>query len=99
MHDFANPQWEFRYRGWVNLLDLHETLRSQETPTGLADFRGEATYANGQFHGTGAYSGHDINLDYRPIYHAKGLSSRGSVRIDNKGLEVPDFSPWLTAER
>jgi translocation and assembly module TamB len=91
MHDFTNPQWTFRYRGWINLLDLHQTLRSQETPTGLADFRGEATYANGQFHGTGAYSGHDINLDYRPIYHAKNLSSRGTVRIDNKGLEVPDF--------
>ena len=91
MQDFTNPQWTFRYRGWINLLDLHQTLRSEETPTGLADFRGEATYANGQFQGTGAYSGHDINLDYRPIYHAKGLSSRGSVRIDNKGLEVPDF--------
>jgi translocation and assembly module TamB len=91
MRDFANPQWRFRYRGWLNLTDLRETLRSPETPTGTADFRGEATYVAGQFHSLGSYSGQDINLDYRPIFHATGLSSRGSVRIDNKGLEVPDF--------
>jgi translocation and assembly module TamB len=91
MHDFANPKWSFRYRGRVNLLDLRETFRSPETPTGRADVRGEGTYADGQFHGTGSYSGSDINLSYQPIFHAAGLSSRGSFRIDNKGLEVPDF--------
>jgi translocation and assembly module TamB len=91
LHDFANPKWTFRYRGWVNLLDLRETFRSPETPTGRADVRGEATYADGQFHGTGNYSGQDITLSYQPIFHAAGLSSRGSFRIDNKGLEVPDF--------
>jgi translocation and assembly module TamB len=91
LHDFASPQWTFRYRGWLNLQDLRETLRSTDTPTGRADFRGEATYAAGQFHSTGSYSGQDINLDYRPIFHASGLASRGSFRMDNKGLEVPDF--------
>jgi translocation and assembly module TamB len=91
MHDFANPKWAFRYRGWVNLLDLRETFRSPETPTGRADVRGEATYAGGQFHGIGSYSGQNITLSYQPIFHAAGLVSRGSFRIDNKGLEVPDF--------
>jgi translocation and assembly module TamB len=91
MHDFANPKWSFRYRGWVNLLDLRETFRSPETPTGRADVRGEGTYAGGQFHGTGSYVGQDITLSYQPIFHAAGLTSRGSFRIDNKGLEVPDF--------
>ena len=91
MHDFANPKWSFRYRGWVNLLDLRQNLRSPETPTGRADVRGEATYAGGQFRSTGSYSGQDITLSYQPIFHAAGLSSRGSFHIDNKGLEVPDF--------
>jgi translocation and assembly module TamB len=91
MRDFANPKWSFRYRGWVNLLDLRETLRSPETPTGRADVRGEGTYAGGQFHSTGSYAGQDITLSYQPIFHAAGLSSRGSFRIDNQGLEVPDF--------
>ena len=91
LRDFANPKWTFRYRGWVNLRDLREILRSPETPTGRADFRGDATYAGGQFHSTGSYSGEDITLSYQPIFHAAGLSSRGSFRMDNKGLEVPDF--------
>jgi translocation and assembly module TamB len=91
MKDFANPKWSFRYRGWVNLLDLREALRSPETPTGRADVRGEATLAGGEFHSTGSYSGADITLTYLPYFHASGLSSRGSFHIDNQGLVVPDF--------
>src|SRR5258706_15666577 len=90
MHDYAQPKWNFRYRGWVNLLDIRENLRSPETPTGLADVHGEAELADGQFRGTGSYSGHEITLTY-PIFHVSGLSSRGSFRIDNNGLVVPDF--------
>src|SRR2546423_260907 len=90
LQDFSQPKWTFRYRGWVNLLDFRETLRSPETPTGLADVHGEGSFAGGQLHGTGNYSGHDIVLTY-PIFRASGVSSRGSFQIDNKGLEVPDF--------
>ena len=90
MQDYSKPKWSFRYRGWVNLLDIRENLRSPETPTGLADVHGEATFADGQFRGTGSYSGHDITLTY-PIFQASGLSSRGSYQIDNNGLVVPDF--------
>src|ERR1700737_2383688 len=90
MQDYSDPKWPFRYRGWVNLLDFRETLRSPETPTGLADVHGEGTYAAGQFHGAGSYSGHDITLTY-PIFRAAGLSTRGSFRMDNQGLVVPDF--------
>jgi len=91
MTNFENPKWSFRYRGWVNLLDLRESLRSQETPTGLVDVRGEATYADGKFNGKGSYAGSDITLTYLPIFHASGLSSRGDVTIDNKGLVVNNF--------
>jgi translocation and assembly module TamB len=91
MTDFTNPKWHFRYRGWVNLLDLREILRSKETPTGHADFRGEATLANGQFLSTGSYSGENIELSYQPIFHAAGVSSRGNFRLDNAGIEVSDF--------
>jgi len=90
MLDYAQPKWNFRYRGWVNLRDIRENLRSPETPTGVADVHGEAELANGQFRGTGNYSGHEITLSY-PIFHVSGLSSRGSFRIDNNGLVVPDF--------
>jgi translocation and assembly module TamB len=91
MTNFENPKWSFRYRGWVNLLDLRESLRSAETPTGLVDVRGEATYADGKFNGTGSYAGSEIELTYLPIFHAKGVSSRGDVTIDNKGLVINNF--------
>src|SRR5712664_389489 len=90
MNGFSNPQWSFRYRGWVDLLDFRETLREPMVPTGRVDVRGEGHLAGGQFKGNGSYSGHDIALPYE-IFHATGLTSRGGYRIDNGGLEIPDF--------
>jgi translocation and assembly module TamB len=91
MNDFANPKWNFRYRGWVNLLDFRETLREPKVPTGRVDLRGEGQFARGRFKGSGNYSGQDITLPYTE-FHAAGLTSRGSYQIDDRGLEVPDFS-------
>ena len=88
--DFAQPRWSMRYRGWLQLLDLRETLRQPLVPTGRADFRGEGTFAAGQYRGTGSYAGQDIALPYDD-FHAKGLTSRGTYTINNDGLVVPDF--------
>ena len=90
MTNFADPQWKMRYRGWLELGDLRETLRQPLVPTGRADFRGEGTLVGGKFNGTGSYSGRDIALPYDD-FHANGLTSHGNVRINNDGLEVPDF--------
>lgn len=90
MSDFTRPNWKFRYRGWIELLDIRDTFRSPETPTGHVDVRGEGTFADGQYKGTGSYSGRDIHLTYT-IFHAAGLTSRGSYTINNDGLIVPDF--------
>jgi translocation and assembly module TamB len=90
MSDFAKPKWSFRYRGWVELLDLRETFRSPLTPTGHVDVRGEGTLADSQYKGTGSYAGRDIHLSY-DIFRAAGLKSRGSYSANNEGLVVPDF--------
>jgi translocation and assembly module TamB len=90
MNSFSNPQWSFRYRGWVDLLDFRETLREPMVPTGRVDVRGEGQFAGGQFKGSGSYSGQNIALPYED-FHATGLTSRGSYRIDNRGLELPNF--------
>ncbi|HYL63339.1 MAG TPA: translocation/assembly module TamB domain-containing protein [Candidatus Methylomirabilis sp.] len=90
MADFTKPHWTFRYRGWVELQDIRDTLRAPMTPTGHVDVRGEGTYANGQYNGTGGYAGRDIHLTYK-VFHAAGLTSRGSYTVNNDGLIVPDF--------
>ena len=90
MADFTKPRWTFRYRGWIELQDIRDTLRAPMTPTGHVDVRGEGTYANGQYNGKGSYSGRDIHLTY-DVFHAAGLTSSGSYTITNDGLIVPDF--------
>jgi translocation and assembly module TamB len=90
MSDFAQPKWTFRYRGWVDLLDFRETLREPMVPTGKVDLHGEGSYADGQWKGTGNYSASNIALPYED-FHASGLISRSSYRMDNRGLELPDF--------
>jgi translocation and assembly module TamB len=90
MSDFTKPKWSFRYRGWVELLDFRETFRSPQVPTGHVDVRGEGTFANGQYKGTGSYAGRDIHLSY-DVFHAAGLTSRASYNINNDGLVAQDF--------
>ena len=90
MTDFADPKWNYRYRGWVELADFRDTLRNPRIPTGRVDLRGEGQLGDGQVKGSGTYSTEDVALPYA-IFHAKGLTSRGSYRMDDAGLEIPDF--------
>jgi translocation and assembly module TamB len=90
MNSFVKPQWSFRYRGWVELIDFRDTLREPMVPTGRVDVRGEGQFAAGQYKGSGSYSTQNIALPYT-VFHTAGLTSHGSYRIDNRGLEVPDF--------
>jgi hypothetical protein len=90
MSNFADPRWNFRYRGCVELVDIRQTRRKPMVPTGHVDVRGEGQFAGGQYKGSGSYAGDKIALPY-DVFHATGLTSRGSYRIDNRSLEVPDF--------
>lgn len=88
---FGNPSWTFRYRGWLNLDDIREILRKPLTPAGRVDFSGEGSFAAGQLHALGRYTAQNITTKY-DWFHAAGMSSRGSYRVDNRGMEVPDFT-------
>src|SRR2546430_7561423 len=90
MNNFSNPQWSFRYRGWVELLDFRETLREPTVPTGRGDLRGEGQIAADQFKGSGSYSAQNNALPYDG-FHAAGLTSTGSYPIDNRRFEIPAF--------
>ena len=90
VNGFADPKWTFRYRGWVELADIRDTLRDPDVPAGRVDIHGEGQWSKDQLKGTGNYSSQDIALPYE-IFHAKGLISRGTYHLDKAGLEIPDF--------
>jgi translocation and assembly module TamB len=91
MAGFVNPKWTFRYRGWLDLLDLREALRTPEVPLGHVDVRGEGSFADGKIQSTGSYAGQGITLGFDD-FHAANLISRASYRLDNRGIELPDFT-------
>jgi len=88
MNGFTDPHWTVRYRGWVDLFDLRETLREPLIPTGVVDVRGEGALVAGQYKGSGDYFGESIALPYTQ-FHTPGLTSRGTYHIDNQGLVLP----------
>ncbi|GAC1637098.1 MAG: hypothetical protein NVS9B14_16700 [Candidatus Acidiferrum sp.] len=87
---YTNPNWEFKYRAWVDLLDFRKTLRSPLTPTGKVDVRGEGTFAAGMAQGNGSFVGSEINLNYE-AFRDSGVTARGTYRFDKNGLLVPDL--------
>ena len=95
MNGFVKPQWNFRYRGWVDLLDFRDTLRNPLIPSGKVDVRGEGHFTEGKFEGSGSYSSANIALPY-DIYHASGLVTHSSFWIDNRLLDLPDFYVFVS---
>jgi len=87
---WTNPRLSYKYRGWLELLDVQEIFREPQVPTGHVDLHGEGTVAGGKVSGTGSYSTDNLAL-YFQDFHAKGLVSRASYKLDEKGAELPDF--------
>jgi hypothetical protein len=93
MSDFSAPQWKYRYRAWVNLVDFRKTFRAPLTPAGKVDLRGEGTYSAGELKGSGNYSGSEIVLNY-DILHQGGLRSTGDYKLDKNGMDISNFAAY-----
>src|ERR1700739_899730 len=91
--DLSAPQWTYRYRAWLDLLDIREAFRTPEVPLGRVDLRGEGTFADGQILGRGSYVGDNITLGFLD-FHAANLSSRSSYVLEPKGVVLPDFAAY-----
>jgi len=90
MSNYRQPDWKFKYRAWLDLVDFRKTLRSPMTPTGKVDVRGEGTFSGGLAQGNGSFVGSEINLNYE-VFRDSGVGARGNYRFDKNGLQVPDF--------
>ncbi|HKN23398.1 MAG TPA: translocation/assembly module TamB domain-containing protein [Candidatus Acidoferrum sp.] len=91
--DLVTPRWSYKYRGWLDLLDLRETFRTPEVPLGRIDLRGEGTIENGAILGKGGFAADNITLGFID-FHSANLSSRSSYTLEPKGVVLPDFAAY-----
>ena len=91
--DLVTPRWSYKYRGWLDLLDLRETFRTPEVPLGRIDLRGEGTIENGTILGKGGFAADNITLGFID-FHSANLSSRSSYTLEPKGVVLPDFAAY-----
>jgi translocation and assembly module TamB len=87
---FAQPSWDFRYRGWLDLADVREILRKPRTPGGQVEFTGDGRYAENQLSLRGRYSADKISMPYE-WFHSSGISTRGDYTADGRVLDVPNL--------
>jgi translocation and assembly module TamB len=91
--DLVTPQWSYKYRAWLDLLDIRETFRTPEVPLGRIDLRGEGTIDNGAILGKGSYAADNITLSFLD-FHSANLSSRSSYTLEPKGVVLQDFAAY-----
>lgn len=91
--DLVNPRWSYKYRAWLDLLDIREVFRTPEVPLGRVDVRGEGTIENGAILGKGGFAGDNITLGFMD-FHSANLSSRSSYVLGPKEVVLPDFAAY-----
>lgn len=91
--DLATPVWTYRYRGWLDLLDLREVFRTPEIPLGRIDLTGEGSIKSGAITGKGNFAGDNIALGFLD-FHSANLTSRSSYVLDSDGVVLPDFAAY-----
>ncbi len=91
--NLVTPQWTYKYRAWLDLLDVRETFRTPEVPLGRIDLRGEGTIENGAVLGKGSFAGDNITLGFLD-FHSANLSSRSSYTLESKQAVLPDFAAY-----
>src|SRR5580704_11992671 len=91
--DLESPLWNYRYRAWLDLLDIREIFRTPEVPLGRIDMRGEGRLENGDIYGKGSFAADNITLGFLD-FHSANLTGRSSYVLDPKGVDLPDFAAY-----
>src|SRR5229473_1561978 len=91
--NFESPDWTYRYRAWLDLLDIREAFRTPEVPLGRIDLRGEGTLASGTIKGNGEFAADNIVLSFVD-FHSANLTSRSSYVLEPDGVVLPDFAAY-----
>ena len=91
--DLSSPEWTYKYRAWIDLLDFREAFRTPEVPLGRIDARGQGTIENGAVLGQGSFAADNITLGFED-FHSANLTSRSSYTLERKGVVLPDFAVY-----
>src|SRR3974390_2704314 len=67
--DLESPLWTYKYRAWLDLLDIRETFRTPEVPLGRIDLRGEVAIDNEGIKGKGSFAGDNIQLSFTDFHN------------------------------
>jgi len=76
--NFESPDWTYRYRAWLDLLDIRELFALRKVPLGRIDLRGEGTLASGIVKGKGEFAADNIVLSFVD-FHSANLTSRSAT--------------------
>ena len=93
MPNLEVPAFTYRYRAWLDLLDIREAFQTPEVPLGRIDLRGEGTIGNGKIQGRGGFAGDNVTLEF-PDFHSANLIARSSYSLDEKQVILPDFAGY-----
>jgi translocation and assembly module TamB len=88
---FARHDWNFHYRGRLNLADVRTILRKPNTPDGTVDFSGDGSYAADQLDTRGHYQARGVVLPYL-WFHEGGMESIGRYQATRERLVLPEFT-------
>ena len=91
--NLESPDWTYRYRGWLDLLDIREVFRTPEVPLGRIDLRGDGTLSGAGIRGKGNFAADNIGLGFLD-FHSANLASRSSYILDPDGVVLPDFAAY-----
>ena len=91
--NLESPDWNYRYRAWLDLLDIREAFRTPEVPLGRIDLRGDGTLHSGQILGKGEFAADNITLGFLD-FHSANLTSRSTYKLESDGVVLPDFAAY-----
>jgi translocation and assembly module TamB len=91
--DLSTAAGKYRYRGWLDLLDVREAFRTPEVPLGKVELRGAGNFSDGNILGNGSFAGDNITLSFAD-FHSANLIARSSYVLDTKGIILPDFTAY-----
>lgn len=93
MPDLEVPEFTYRYRAWLDLLDLREAFQTPQVPLGRIDLRGEGVIGSGKFQGKGYFAGDNVTLQFTD-FHSANLIARSSYTLDEKQIILADFAGY-----